>query len=430
MKSFLKEKGLGIVRNAVVMLANYCLIVMLVILCYSLIDMGEITSWRLVALAFLPIINFSLRKKMNQPWSFVLGHLVAAGAFGCIINIFSLNIIEIILYLIVLAILFGSSFYWRDKDESGEEQLMHPVFVSVVAFIFLFLNARMGKEESALKIIYAVVAFFGLYFTGYYIDNYRTFIKLNRIGQTKFQEKKLLSYGSIIAGSYTAFTVFVLMICTGTTFMNKLGLWIKEVLKDFLIWILSHIDTTAEKEPEVEQAAEALSRPMEIGEKVAATEFLETFWKILEYILIGAFLIGVIIGIFAAIRAIIQKIRGMLGKDISNEENVIEDLVRERSYNLKRTQNERKEKRRLFDFSNEKKIRKTYAKFIAKRKIIIENKSGKELSYLTATQSVNSLTEDKEFGLIASIYEKARYGNLQCTSEDVSKINNLVSKLR
>lgn len=430
MKSFLKEKSLGIVRNAVVMLANYCLIVMLITLCYSLIDMGELTSWRLVVLAFLPTIYYFLRKKLNQPWSFVLGHIVATGAFGCFINIFSLNIIEIVLYLIILAILFGSSFYWRDKDESGEEQLMHPVFVAVVSFIFLFLNARMGKEESALKIIYALVAFFGLYFVGYYIDNYRTFIKLNRIGQTKFQEKKLLSYGSTLAGTYTIFSVFVLMMCTGTTFMNKLGLWIKEVIKDFLIWILSHIDTTAEKEPEVEETAEVLSRPMEIGEKVAATEFLETFWKILEYILIGAFLIGLIIGIFAAVKAIIQKIREMLGKDLANEEKAIEDLVRERSFDLKRTPNERKEKRRLFDFSNEKKIRKIYAKFIAKRKIIIENNSGRELSYLTATQSVNSLTDDKEFNLIASIYEKARYGNLQCTSEDVLKINNLVSKLR
>lgn len=157
---------------------------------------------------------------------------------------------------------------------------------------------------------------------------------------------------------------------------------------------------------------------------VKPNPILQSFYKVLELV---TFIIVSILIIWLFIK--ILKAFYFSFYDKYGNENEKREFIFSKDEVLSRTKETIKQVSQKImeplDLSNRKKIRKIYYKTV----IGYKNKTTKITEYNSANEIASQIkhTSNKDITDITNIYEKARYGKLECSDEDVNKIKHLLN---
>ncbi|SDA78244.1 hypothetical protein SAMN02910368_02710 [Lachnospiraceae bacterium G11] len=398
---------------------------------YALFPEVEVKPLALILMAIFPYGLYFVRLKVRKPLAFVAAHLALPALWVMGLKVIGINWQEWVCFALILVIYVAVSLGVRKKNDDASESPIPPVGAGIAALGLTLLCAHYGDGARSLFIMYCFVGFLSLYFIVYYLDRYTMFVKLNRIGETKLQERKIYGVGVKMATGYTIFAALVLMVSTGTTFMNDVMAYIGNAIKRFLIFIISllpkeEVYETAEEVTE-EVAAE---QPMMPQMPTDDNSLLAIFWRALETVVTIAMFVAFLAALWIVAKMIVKAIRKMLSREITRPLEYNDINVREHTESLKQTRKSRKDRPKLFDLSNNARIRRTYAKLIAKRRIIIEKKTGSALEYLSARQCLDAIFDSEISDKFATIYEAARYGLKSCSAEDVAAVNGFAASMR
>ena len=203
------------------------------------------------------------------------------------------------------------------------------------------------------------------------------------------------------------------------------------VLKNILYKIIRAIfslfpdNTTSVYEPEKqEQMTGGGATLLEGGEA-------SMFWKILEVVAILALLAAIVLGIIYGIRQFIAFVNKMMGKRGISHDKLIRSTdsldVREKC----EVQKKKGQSKHALDFwgflDSKERIRKIYKKKAAayKPNPLTNGSAQKKDDYSperVAYYTAREMERQMQSNPFADIYEKARYSNEECTSQDVKRM--------
>ncbi|MBO4808448.1 MAG: hypothetical protein J5537_05350 [Lachnospiraceae bacterium] len=398
---------------------------------YALFPDVEVKPLALIFMAAFPFLLYFVRLKVRKPLAFVTAHFGMPLIVALGLKLIGINWQEWACFVPILVIYVAVSFAMRKKNEDGGETPVPPLGAGMAALGLTLLAGHYGDSKRVLWIMYCFVGFLSLYFIVYYLERYTMFVKLNRIGETKLQERKIYGVGVKMATGYTIFAGLVLLVSTGTTFMNDVMAFIGNAIKRFLIFVISLLPKEEVYET-VEEVTEEVSSEQPVMPQMAADEnsLLAIFWRALETVITIALFVAFVVALWIVAKMIIKAIRKMLSREISRPLEYNDTNIREHTESLKQTKMGKKDRPKLFDLSNNARIRRTYAKLIAKRRIIIEKKTGTTLEYLSARQCLDAIFDSEISDKFATIYEAARYGLKSCSAEDVATVNGFAASMR
>ena len=270
-----------------------------------------------------------------------------------------------------------------------------------------------------------LIVFLVLYFAHYYLENYLSFISVNKISDKNFQKRKLLNSGMVFVGGYLGVLLILLLF-----FMNPvLGKSLASGMKTILLWILRMIlllfkQDESVPEPIVEE--NVAENPILPDEEAIMTEpgllarILDQILEILLYVLFVAAFVAVIVWIVRKLRQIFGSSRA---DTIVESEASIQDITER----IEREDRSRKYPAVFYGLSVNARIRKLFAKFMAGNKKRIETETKKPLSVVTAGEAMQALKADNQ---TAQIYEKARYSKEDSSIEEMRALKKQLSKVR
>lgn len=433
----LKLNILPRVAAVLVTMNNYFVAVAFcVILCGSL-GAQRIQVGSLGLFVCVPFIFYFLRCVCKKILMFIGGHLLTAILWGVILTLGKNAAVEWIVYSVILLIYIGVSFYLKSKTEDGAETPIHPAIMVVLLLAGFWILDYVDNQQFQPFLLVLIVAFLGIYFAHYYLENYIAFVKVNKISAGKFQGKKLFRSGGALVGGYLFFSVVLLLFFTNPAMGNALGVGIKKIFLWLLKLFLSLFrGGSSEEQPIVEEAVEENMMPMD--EEWGNSEpglLAQIVDKILEVFFFLIFAVAII----AAVRWIVQKLQEMLrGHEkviVIEGESSIQDITEQ----LDRDENRQKKQSIFYGLSINARIRKTYAKFMQGHKKRVEEALKQSISCSTARETISVFekrtTENDSFEMnkmmdIKEIYEKARYSQEECTASEFRSMKKGLSKVR
>ena len=435
----IKQNQLQLIEAVLAMLANYMAAVsFFVILCGSL-GAESIRVGTLCLFAGIPFIFFALRRKSKKISLFIGGHFLVTVLWCGVLILGNNTVVEWIGYLLLLLIYIGVSFYMKSKRD-GAEQPMHPAVLMGILVTGLWILNYVENEQFQPYLLILLVMFLGIYFAHYYLENYLSFVRVNKISDRNFQRKKLLHSGATFVGGYLGFLIVLLLFFTNPV----MGKGLASGLKTMLLWLLKIVlllfsgnDGETESVP-VESVEET---QMPVAEEIMSAEpslFARIVDQVLEIMLYLLFIAAII----AVVRWIVRKLHEMFG---SQKRGVIiegEASVQDITEQLEREEDIRRKKSIFYGMSANARIRKTYAKFMLGHRKKIEEDLKHPLSGVTARESAlvfktGGLAEDGETDIAqeeslqqaAETYEKARYSEEECTAAELRALKKRLSKV-
>lgn len=231
----------------------------------------------------------------------------------------------------------------------------------------------------------------------------------------RFPEKRLLKNNLFMMAIQTVIVIIGMIAALFTGIdgaIDKIG----DLLRRLIIWILTLLESEPEQGlyEEIEKDKELLI--FEVGEKSAFMEFLLKLLDILSVVLVAAIVLYVLY-------CIIKKMYQLyLDFDLNAAENgdEIEKIYTVQTKEEKRQIKKKKTERLFWDRSPNARIRKFY------KKRVLKDLKEIPASYLTPEEiekNVSMSADDKK--LFHNYYEKARYGNVACTKEEMEKYLNI-----
>lgn len=425
-----KTTGLQICYAFKIFLAtqlNYLVPAAITILLYNIFAEGEISVWRLVVLAVFPILLYGLRCSCKKFSTFFMTHLLVATCMGVLLCFHASYGVERMIFPLILCIYVGLSFHWKALPGGKYEEEVIPPAIELFFFLLcLLLQNRWGIPSQNPIFFYLSIGYLCAYFLYYYLDNYFSFVTVNRIGQVGFREKNLLTLGAGMATAYIALGSGLLVVCTNQTLAHKVSAVCKNAVLIFLRMLLSLIPKGEPMEAEmVEETAEEIER---IEEEITAQSSI--FWQILDALLEIAFYLLIIAFCCVFIWSVIRLIKIIFR---SNQRKVVF-----RGYNQVQQTEEKLiprsplHKRRKFwvGFSVNSKIRHAYAKLIYSKRVQLGKQKQEGLMTMTVrecTEVLKTPENTEAWQTITEIYERARYSGEECSTEQLRTIKKAIT---
>lgn len=437
----IKQSRLTIVSAILAIIANYIIAVSFFLILCGSFGIEKIKAGVLCFFVIVPFAFYALRYKCKKILLFIGGHLLATVLWCGVLWIGKNTIIEWIGYQLLLWVYIIVSFCLKRRQRDYVEQPLHPAVLAVVLVVGFWILNYVENTRFQPVLILLLILFLGIYFAHYYLENYFSFIRVNKISDKNFQRKKLLQSGLILVGGYLGLLVLLLLFFTNPTMGRSLATGLKTIL--FLIiravLLLFRGDGNT-AEPIVEESIVENSLPIEeeplSGEPGWLAEIVDQILEIFLYVLFVAVVV-------AAVVWIVRKLRKMF--DGKNVESTIEGeaSVQDITESLDKEERNRKKQSIFYGMSANARIRKVYAKFMLGHKKCIEEELKKSLSVVTAKEAAYVLEADvaaqkdeqykmKEKCLCeaALTYEKARYSEEECTVEELRILKKRLSKVR
>ena len=411
----MRKDRIVLLREFLITQMNHWIFFLVAITLYGLIGLPTVSLWKWIVLSMVPYVFFLVRKYTDQFIIFIGSHVFVIGLFYLLMPKDPLaEYVALILYAIVYA---GISFYLRIRTQHRQDEGLNPIAAVVGATVGLFIQNHFGNGQWDNYYPVPIILFVGCYLIQLYLERYLYFVKVNEVGKGHIQEKAMFQTG---IKTVVLFTVFSMAVVSMTGNIN----WVSQILnlfKKLLLKLFWLIGLFIDDELEVGVADEEDMRYFEAdtqstgeklggGETGVVWEFLEKAGAVIFGIAIAAFAIFVIYKLITSLHKWFQggsKRAKVLDKEDENYGDVRERLVTEKKV---------KERKSPFEFlSTKERIRRVYKKEVwARRSWLVADGSPAFLRVMTAKEC----GEKMERYALAEAYEKARYSDEECTSED------------
>lgn len=368
------------------------------------------TVWIWMLMGVLPYLFFLVRKFTNHFLIFVLAHGIAAAGF---IWIPYKDIIEQIAVYVFVAIYLIWSFCIRLKSENRQDPAMGPALATGLPAGLFLLQTLLGYREWQGYYMFALILYWCLNYLQMYLERYEYFLVVNDSSTTNIPQRAIFWSGLELAGIFTAAVTVLLMILSGIgSDISILGK-IKWLLATFINWAVGDAGRTP---PAPEAPEESVNTTPDSPSMPFESTGPALFWVILQKITIVAVVLGSIVlvgyAVYKAVTYLKNRFRIKLTRIQEAEEADVKDF-REK-VQIERIQ---KEKGSVFSFFQPRdRIRRIYKKEIWAMRWKITREDASEVLKKMTARECGEKAERKE---LAQIYEKARYSQYECTSEDI-----------
>lgn len=406
----MRRKLIEISRELLVIFMNHWVLAMAAMTVVGLFHKEKPYIWLWIGLMVVPMLFYWIREKVGNFFLFFLAHFAVL-----VVGVISpIELLPKIFMLLVIGVYIGWSVKIRVIQEMKVVEQLHPIFVLIAITALSIVFDHFSDLEWRSYYITAVLLYLTAYLVRYYLLDYEQFLLFNATSASNLPAKSIFWSGFKQTLLYTVGCIGMLFLIANFRWLASVGQWLKAALFAVLRVILSLLPQGTGV-PEGEPAKP--DRPPSSG---SITDMLPPgeagkFWLILEDIMMAAL---VIVFIVAVVWGLVKGAR-YLWKHFHEEPEVYTrdvDLgmdIRERC----EIDHTKSGIERFFAFrDNREKVRKIYRNKVSKGKsAIIGTAPVKELEYYTARECCKLLKEQS----LRTAYEKARYSELEITSEDV-----------
>lgn len=368
-----------------------------------------------LALGILPFFLYFARTRLRKFGTLAFAHFAV---IGLMLLLPAEHLMIDIFYIVIGAgYVIYSGYLWaatkNRQDYKFPPLLTVPLFV--VTLFVLHYQEHTASDTLFMTILILVLA---IYFVIYYIEQYQKFLIVNNSSAGHIPASEMFRSGIGLVLGYTGIGCLVLMLVANMDWLSGILKSIKNVITSIIRLIVSlFLQNTGEGNKIVEE-------PMGGGADMSPMEELgESFWlwEVLEYgIIMGLFVLVV----FLLIKTIVFFIKfiksklGILHHDVqeTSEKTVVDirekcDIIKSQEWKMR------------FPFlpqNAKERIRHLYKKRILSSRSSFSQDGKTLLNQYTARES-GRILDRKE---LAIIYEKARYSNMECDSEDVKRMRD------
>lgn len=327
------------------------------------------------------------------------------------------NIVFRIFYgLIGIGYAVCSCYLWS-ATANRQDVKVYPLLTVLSYVICLYALHIQGHTEWDTAYVILLILVLGIYFVIYYIEQYQNFLTVNNSSAGHIPASEMFRSGMGLVLGYTGIGTVALILFSNREWLRRILNIFKKLIISFLNLILSLFPDTAE-----DIAEEIPEETLEVVGDASGIFAEETFWfwEVLEYVIMFAVLVLLIFALIKLAlfltRFIKEKLKGFSADKSKTPEEEVFD-VREKCDIVKNQKN----RNRRFPFLNlspTERIRSYYKKRILSSRSDFPQGSEDKLNLYTARESSKILEREK----LADIYEKARYSNQECDSEDVRRM--------
>lgn len=382
----------------------HCLIV-------GIVSGGSIETF-LHSIIYLPAIMLLSegQKQAKYFWQFVIVAVSVIIITRVVLGIVTDGSFEKVLGTVLLVAAAALYFYARSKK--AECFLETPEYYYLGLYLLMWFLERQYPSELLKE--YAVIGagcylLLCMYKTN--MDEILQFIDLNEKLE-RFPEKRLLKSNLLMMGFQTVIVgcgMFFILSTGADGIFGKVA----AILRRFMGWLLGFLESDADAAGSEVSGGTAIMPIVEAKEQSA---FMEMLLKILD-ILSWAFVIG--LTLFVIYKILKKFYQLYLEFDLNSVENgdEIEKIYTVQTKEEKRRLTKQKTENLRWDRSPNAKIRKHY------KKRVLKDLKEPPAPYMTPEeieQRVDMSVDKKQ--VFHTLYEQARYGNVDCSKENVDKM--------
>lgn len=403
--------------------------------------------WMLFLPVFLPFLFYWARKKMNRFLPFLLIHAAAVCAAYFCGTLFSFRLLWSGLFLIISMIYALHSIKLRVVDQEDREREIPTILAGGLAAAAFLLCSYVDQDAGCDRILWITFLYLLAMFFLKYLDNFSSYLRLNRSSTGAMPEIGIFNSGLTAAGGFGIVSVLLLIAFAGTPFIGWLSALVRKAGKALLyaiFWLLTKWSGEPDMEPVPLEQNPVIE--MQAGPAGASPVWFQILETILTAAVTAALIFGLLFLIFLLIRFLI---RGFYvrekEKKVLYEEGFVEEEERIGG-------NKEKTKKRLpvFGGTPEEKVRRIYmhtvreavvtgrtpSKTEGKRRKRNGESNGLELlRTMTAREQAfyaydASVPDDgdgcaKMWQELLGLYERARYGRENLTAQEVRQAGKL-----
>lgn len=307
--------------------------------------------------------------------------------------------------------------------KKGWDDPIPPVAACGIGGVTLLFHDYIQSRDWSQYYLLAILAYFVFYFLYYYLDQYLSFLVFNESSAANIPEKAILRTGVRQILVFAGLAAFLMLLSSHMEWLEAVLLLIARAFF-FLFRIL--IGPGKEETPaETPQASAAPIEDYGIGAGSGAG----IIWQILEIILIAAAVVAIVMAVLYGLLYGFRYLRDNFRRNFNMQDKVIDSYmdIRESCSAEVRDRRKSASERRWFAFWDTKeKIRRAFRKKILQ----LNHAEGGEKDYRYLNyRTAGECCEPLEDASVQKIYEKARYSDEICTSEDL-KIIKTATKIQ
>lgn len=369
----------------------------------------DLLKWGLYSL--IPLLFFAVRRYTHSVFMFIVMHIVVIAA-GVIISCNS--IADIVIYCVLAAGYAVSSVYSKITNKEGLDGVI-PVVLPVFGAGGLMLLLHHYRPGLLTEMYYLVpiILFYGVNFVRIYLERYLHFLTVNQNSTGHIPAREMFGTGFFQVLLLSLGMSVIMLLASGTGVLRQIVDVLKKVILTVMRWLFRGSGDAGN--PSIEVSEEAYSIPQS-GTQVVERGEPSLFWEIAEKVVLSAALFAffAICGYFLFV--FLRYIYRSFGKKKTvDEEIACFSEIREKC----ETESGKRVRGPVFDlFSMKERIRRLYKREVwSARWQLNAGKDPERLNRLTAKECGRLLERHN----LSSAYEKARYSDKECTSEDVRR---------
>ncbi len=373
-----------------------------------------------LAMGIVPFVLYLERYLFRKLWQLISGHL------AMILMVFLLPADHAFFRgfqtFVAVGYVIYSVYLWAVTTNKKDIKF-HPILAVGLSVLMLVILQSQGHREWDTAFVIILIITLGLYFIVYYMEQYQIFLTVNSSSAGHIPAKEMFHSGMGLVLGYTGVGILLLIIISNFDWLRGILQGGKRLFAYLLAGFFSLFPKgTGSVIEKVEEVVVEEEEPMNImgGE-------YETFWLwnvvdvIVEIAFTALILFALVKGILFLVKFVRNKLSGaqFRRQKLSVNEDVVD--VREKCDVIRST--EWKVNLPFLNLNPKERIRHLYKKRLlaSKTAFSVGSTDVASLGRYTARESSRILNREE----LAAIYEKARYSDAECGSEDVKRMRNL-----
>ena len=406
----MKKERIIMIRELLVTQMTHLLLFLFAVTVFGLVGATKPVIWKWVMLGLVPFLLFLVRRYSNHFLVFMGSHIVFILLLSVIPYVDQAE--QIAFYVCVIGYVVYS-FYLRVKTKERLTGVVNPIAGVGAAAVCRLFQHYQGIPEWEKYYVVPVILFLCFYFLQMYLEQYQRFLIVNVSSTGHIPEKTMFRSGISLVSLFSVGTAILLLLTSDVGWVGRIA----NVLKTIFIWMLRLLFRGGGDEAENILQQESTAQKQDQGMLPIEETEPALFWVILEKLVMIVVAIAFAALIIWAVYALIKFLHDRFKSRILTVEEELDNTtdIREKC-EIERRQSK---KHSFFGFlSTKERIRRIYKKEVwTGRWQLAKDGSPDVLRRLTAKECGEGLARNR----LAQVYEKARYSEEECTSEDIRR---------
>lgn len=391
-------------------------------------------DWRSICfLGLVPLLNYLFREKVKYLVFFLFLHLLPPVG----ILVFYQGSIGQKLILFLLAFFFSAvSMVKRMKGSGSEMEAALPPVAAGGFWVLYLLDASQGEGKLGVPLLYGVICFMAGYFIYYFLRQFLHYIDVNNRTTENIPVDHVFYSAAGLASGFICIMTAITVAISDRELLDEAGAAISRMIAKGITFLFSLLPKGSTN---MGVTANMGGGSINFEEIVGAATEKSLFMEIVDILLYMAGVVILVTILFKTVVNVVRLIRDGFAREKKSrkiENGSQEDLIE----NLKKEKREQKHKGNTSLLENmerllspEEKIRRIYRRTLRKSVPSWEGEKKQQLfQKATARECCMALFPENEKAAtaFAGLYEKARYGQGCCHSEDVKEARRLAQLLQ